>query len=186
MVMPHTTHRFTVDEYHRMGRAGVFHEDDRVELVEGQVVQLSPIGDRHASCVRRLIRVFATSLLELAVIDVQNPVVLDEHNAPQPDLALLKLTPDGYPVHPRPSDVLLIIEVADTSVAYDRDTKMPLYARAGIPEAWLVDLATERIRVHREPRGGEYASVRSLSRGATIALLQFPDVTVSADDVLGR
>jgi len=176
---------FTVDTYQRLGELGILGEDDRVELIGGQVVEMSPIGDRHASCVRRLIRLFARHLLDLAVIDVQNPVVLGERDAPQPDVTLLKPRTDAYPHHPRAEDILLVIEVADTTLAYDRDIKLPLYARVGIPEAWLVDLESDRIQVCREPAGGQYTSVRAVSRGNTITPLRFPNMTVSADDVLG-
>ena len=184
MAMPLAAHRFTVDEYHRMGQAGVFLEDHRVELIDGQVVEMTPIGDRHAACVRRLTRLFARHLLEVAIFDVQNPVVLGTHDAPQPDVTLLKLRPDGYPTHPRAADLLLVVEVADTTLAYDRDVKLPLYAGAGIPEVWLVDLPGERIQVYHDPAGGRYASGRSVSRGATISPLHFPGVSVAADDIL--
>ena len=176
---------FTVDAYQRLAELGVLREDDRVELIDGQVVEMSPIGGPHASCVRRLNHLFGRHRLEGAMIDVQNPVVLDDHSAPQPDLALLKLRPDGYPEHPRATDTLLIIEVADTSLAYDRDVKMALYARAGIPEAWLVDLPADRIDVYRDPVGGQYATVRSVSRGAVLTALHFPDVTLGVDEILG-
>lgn len=176
---------FTVDTYQRLGELGVFHEDDRVELIDGQVVEMTPIGDRHAGCVRRLNRLFARHLLDLVVIDVQNPVVLGKRDAPQPDVTLLKPRPDAYPHHPRAEDILLIIEVADTTVAYDRDVKLPLYARVGIPEAWLVDLDADRFQVCREPAGSRYASVRVVPRGSTITPLCFPNMTVTADDVLG-
>ncbi len=176
---------FTVDAYQRLAELGVLREDNRVELIDGQVVEMTPIGDRHASCVRRLNRLFSRHLLEVAIIDVQNPVVLGEHDAPQPDVALLKPRADAYPNHPRSRDTLLIIEVADTSVAYDRDTKIPLYARAGIPEAWLVDLPLERIEVYRNPVAGKYASTRSASRGDMLTPLQLPNVTVSVDEILG-
>jgi Uma2 family endonuclease len=176
---------FTVDAYQRLAELGVLHEDDRVELIAGQVVEMSPIGDRHASCVRRLNRLLSRALVDVAITDVQNPVVLGEHDAPQPDLALLEPRADAYPKHPRADDILLMIEVADTTVAYDRDIKMPLYARAGIPEAWLVDLSADRIDVHRDPVGGEYATVRSVSRGDVLTALHFPNVTFRADDILG-
>ncbi len=107
---------FTVDDYQRLAELGVLREDDRVELIAGQVVEMTPIGDRHASCVRRLSRLLARTLLDVAVIDVQNPVVLGEHDAPQPDLVLLKPRADAYPKHPRATDILLVIEVADTTL----------------------------------------------------------------------
>src|SRR5712664_474779 len=176
---------FSVEAYQRLAELGVLHEDDRVELIAGQVVEMTPIGDRHASCVRRLIGVFARRLVDVAVIDAQNTVVLSRHDAPQPDLALLRSRADAYPKHPRADDILLMIEVADTTVAYDRDVKMPLYARAGIPEAWLVDLPADRIDVPRDPVGGHYATVRSVSRGAVLTALHFANVTIRADEILG-
>jgi len=176
---------FTVASYQRLAELGVLREDDRVELIDGQVVEMSPIGDRHASCVRRLNRRLSRDLRDVALVDVQNPVVLDEYDAPQPDLAVLKPRADGYTKHPRAADTLLVIEVSDTSVAYDRDIKIPLYARAGIPEAWLVDLPADAIAVYREPAGGEYTSVWVVSRGDTLSPLHFPRGTVSADEILG-
>ncbi|MGH7699082.1 MAG: Uma2 family endonuclease [Gemmatimonadales bacterium] len=118
-------------------------------------------------------------------LDVQNPVVLGEHDAPQPDLALLRPRADAYPDHPRAPDTLLVIEVAETTITYDRDVKLPLYARAGIPEAWLVNLPAERIEVHREPRAGTYTRVRSLSRGDALTPVALPDVTLAVTDILG-
>jgi Uma2 family endonuclease len=176
---------FTVEAYQRLAELGVLNEDDRVELIDGQVVEMSPIREPHASCVRRLTDLFARNCLHIAMIDVQNPVVLGEHDAPQPDLTLLRRRSEGYPGHPRASDMLLVVEVADTSLSYDRGIKMPLYARMGIPEAWLVDLQADRIAVYREPTGGQYASVRLLSRGETLSPLPVPDVTLSTDDILG-
>src|SRR5438046_4198768 len=126
---------------------------------------MSPIGDRHASCVRRLNGLFARHLLDVAVIDVQNPVVLGERDAPQPDVTLLKPRADAYPHHPRAEDILLLIEVADTTLAYDRDIKLPLYARVGIPEAWLVALESDSIQACREPAGGRSASAPVRTRG---------------------
>jgi Uma2 family endonuclease len=185
MAMPLTARRFTVDEYHRMGEAGVFHEDDRVELIDGQVVQMTPIGDRHASCVRRLNRLFARHLVELAVIDVQNPIVLGQHDAPQPDVTVLKPRDDAYRHHPGAADILLVIEVADTTADYDRLVKIPLYARAGIPEAWLVNLARDHIEVCRNPSGAGYTDIRTARRGETITPVAFPSVSISVDDILG-
>jgi Uma2 family endonuclease len=176
---------FTLDSYQRLAESGVLHEDDRVELIDGQVVAMSPIGDRHAACVRRLIGLLSRALAGSAIIDVQNPVVLGERDAPQPDVTLLKPRAGAYPKHPRAADTLLIIEVADTTAAYDRDIKMPRYARAGVPEVWLVDLAIDRIAVYRTPIAGEYADVRSASRGDTLTPLQFPGVTTVVDEILG-
>jgi len=185
MVLPVLRGPFTVESYQRLAELGVFGVDERVELIEGQVVEMTPIGDRHASCVRRLHDWFARHAIELAIIDVQNTVVLGHRNAPQPDLALLKRRADAYPQHPRARDILLVIEVADTTLAYDRDVKGPLYARAGIPEFWLVNLPADRVDVHRQPRAERYADVRAVSRGETLSPLRLPNVTLGTDDILG-
>ncbi|GIW50689.1 MAG: hypothetical protein KatS3mg081_0044 [Gemmatimonadales bacterium] len=147
--------RFTVAEYHKMAEAGILGEDDRVELLEGELVAMAPIGSRHATCVRRLNYLLSRGVGERAIVDVQNPIRLSEYSEPQPDLALLKPRPDFYAAaHPGPEDVLLVVEVAETSADYDREVKIPLYARAGIPEVWLVDLAGAQIETFRQPAQG--------------------------------
>lgn len=176
---------FTVESYQRLAELGVLREDDRVELIHGQVVEMTPIGDRHAGCVRRLHDLFADQALEVAIIDVQNPVVLGASEAPQPDLAVLKRRADRYPQHPRGRDILLVIEVADTSLAYDRDVKIPLYARAGIPEAWLVDLVADAISIYRGPGPEGYSDIVTVARGETLRPLLLPGVAIAADVVLG-
>jgi Uma2 family endonuclease len=176
---------FTVDTYLQLGELGLLHEDDRVELIDGQVVEMSPIGNDHASCVRRLNGLFARALLDRAVIDVQNPIVLGERDSPKPDVTLLRPRGDGYPRHPRAADILLLVEVADTSLAYDREVKVPLYARAGVPEVWVIDLASDRIHLWREPAGDHYASARTVSRNDTITPVSFADVAFSVDEIVG-
>ena len=179
--------RFTVDEYHRMGQAGIFHEDDRVELIHGQVVQMTPIGPDHSSCVIRLTELFAPLAGRGASISIQNPLVLARYHEPQPDFTVLRHRADGYQAGlPEPSDVLLVIEVGDTSADWDRQTKIPLYAQAGIPEAWLVNLPADRIEVYRRPAGARYDEVTSAGRGARLTPLQFPGLTLSADQILGQ
>src|SRR5437879_10886367 len=135
MALPPLKGPFTVDTYQRLGELGILGEDDRVELIDGQVVEMRPIGDRHASCVRRLNGLFARQLLDVAVIDVQNPVVLGRRDAPQPDVTLLVPRADAYPHHPRAQDILLVIEVADRSEEHTSELQSPLYAPVGIPAA---------------------------------------------------
>ncbi|MDP3938154.1 MAG: Uma2 family endonuclease [Deltaproteobacteria bacterium] len=187
MAMPLAAHRFTVDEYHRMGEAGVFHEDDRVELIDGHVVAMTPIGPAHGGCVNRLTMLFAPPLAgREATLSVQNPLVLAEHQEPQPDVAVLRYRADGYQTgHPRALDTLLVVEVADTSLAYDRDVKLPRYARAAVPEVWLVDLAGDAIVVHREPSPDRYRDIVTLTRGDTLRPLLLPGVAIAAADILG-
>src|SRR5207248_6157415 len=176
---------FTVDAYQRLGELGILHQDDRVELVAGQVVEMTPIGDRHASCVRRLINLFAPNLRDVAVLDAQNPVVLGTHDAPQPDLALLHRRAGGYATHPRAADVLLVVEVADRSVSYDREIKISRYGAAGIPEAWLVDLVGDAVCVCRTPGPNGYGEIVTMTRGETLRPLLLPWLAIGVDDILG-
>jgi len=186
MVMPLSTRRFTVDEYHRMGWVGVFHEDDRVELLEGQIVEMSPIGPAHAGCVAALTGLLSRRGGERVVVWVQNPVDLGERSEPQPDIALLSPRADGYrTAHPRARDILLVIEVADTSREHDRDVKLPLYAEAGVPEVWLVNLTDSAVTVYRDPIGGRYATVDRARRGETVTSLRLPGVTLRVEEILG-
>ena len=186
MGMPFTARRFSVDEYYRMGRAGVFHEDDRVELLDGQIVEMSPIGPGHAGCVRALTSLLTRLVAGRALVSVQNPVRLGEHSEPQPDVALLVPRADAYrTAHPQPKDVLLVIEVADASLEHDRDVKVPLYAAAGVPEVWLVHLAEDTATLYRDPVGGRYATLRTAGRRDTLTALRLPDLTLRVEDVLG-
>ncbi|MBI2203048.1 MAG: Uma2 family endonuclease [Candidatus Rokubacteria bacterium] len=179
--------RFTLDEYHRMGEAGILHEDDRVELIEGEIVEMAPIGSRHAATVARVTAFFTRRLGDRATIWSQNPVVLPAQvSEPQPDIMLLAPRADFYAsALPEPHDVLLLIEVADSSLTYDRRTKLPLYARAGVSEAWLIDVDAGRVEIHRSPSGGRYRDVRSPARDESFAPLAFPDVAVTSSDLLG-
>jgi len=154
-------HRLTVADYHRLGEAGVLGENDRVELLEGQLVDMSPIGPRHALAVDRLNELLFPAGAGRGLVRVQNPITLDNRSEPQPDLTVVRRPWTGYPrAHPGPDDVLLLIEVADTSLELDLGAKRELYARAGIREFWIVDLTTETVLVHREPEGEGYRSVR--------------------------
>jgi len=176
---------FTVEDYHRMARAGIFREDDRVELLEGEILEVAPIGSRHAACVARLTALFAQVQVK-GIVWVQNPIHLSEHSEPQPDLTLLRPRPDFYAqTHPGPGDIFLVVEVAETSVEVDRDVKVPLYARAGIPEVWLVDLSGECIEVFQRASPQGYLEVRRVWHGDRLAPRAFPDLDLAAHDLLG-
>jgi Uma2 family endonuclease len=179
-------HWFTAAEYNRMGETGIFSEDDRVELIEGEIVEMSPIGKRHASCVGRLTNLFGRLLAERAIVWVQNPIVLNDYSEPQPDVALLNRRDDFYENSlPTPDDILLIVEVADTTLEYDRQIKVPLYAQAGIAEVWVVNLADEQIEIYSQPVNGAYQSQRQTGRGETINSPDTFNLTLSVDDLLG-
>jgi Uma2 family endonuclease len=166
---------FTVSEFEQMDQAGIFRKDDRLELIDGEIFEMAPIGSRHAACVRRLQRLFAQALGERVLVDVQNPIVLHDHSEPLPDVVLLQPRADLYASgHPRPSDVLLVVEVADTSLAYDQEIKIPAYARSEIPEVWVVDLQSASVHVYRLPSPAGYREMTSLQRDATLAPQCFP------------
>ncbi len=179
--------RFSVYEYHRMGETGILAEDERIELLAGDIVVREPIGTQHAGTVNRLTYLWTSRLGRRAVVQVQNPIELArEDSEPQPDLTLLHPRDDFYTTaHPTADDVLLAIEVADTSLRLDRRVKIPLYARAGIREMWLVDLTTERIEVYREPSAEGYRDVQILARGQSVTPIAFADLTVTVEDLLG-
>lgn len=180
-----TTRRFSVEEYHRMAEAGVFHPAERVELIEGEVVRMAAIGSRHADCVDRLTRLLVRGFGDAGTVRVQNPVRLDDHSEPEPDIAVVRLRPGGYADrHPEPADTLLIIEVADATLALDREVKVPLHARAGIPECWIVNLQEDRIEVYRTPSGHAFAHIEPHHRGQVIRPLAFPELRLAVDEIL--
>ena len=181
-----TPRRFTADEYHQMIEAGVFGQDERLELIDGGIVEMSPIGDRHAACVRRLNELLGQLCSGRAIVDVQNPIIVGADYAPQPDLALLRPRADYYAAHtPTAVDCLLVIEVADTSAEFDRQIKMPRYARGGVAELWLVDLERDVVLVYQDPMGDAYQHVEVFRRGETIALGVAEGRRVQVQSILG-
>ena len=178
--------RFSVREYHRMGETGILGEDDRLELLEGEIVEMAPIGSRHQATVDRLNELFSSQIAELATVRVRGPVRLGEDSEPQPDVTLLKRRADFYASeHPGPSDVLLLVEVSDTSTEYDREVKLPLYASHGIAEVWLVGLETQIIEVYSVPPATGYERVSQAVRGQRLSPESFPDLDLAVDDILG-
>ncbi|MEN8150089.1 MAG: Uma2 family endonuclease [Planctomycetota bacterium] len=172
-------------EYYLMGDIGILSEGDRTELIDGVVFVKEPIGPWHASTVDLLSEAFAP-IRSLAAQRIQNPVTLTEFSEPQPDFSLLRPPLRRYrETHPTPADILLAVEVADTSRVFDRDTKRPLYARAGIREYWIIDRHDDCVEVARDPESDGYRTVRSVGRGETLTLLAFPGFNVPADAILG-
>lgn len=177
-------HRFTVFDYHRMADAGILGEDSRVELIRGQIIDMAPIGAPHFGMVNRLTRLLPASVAGHGVLSVQNPVRLDDGSEPEPDVAILKPRADDYETAvPRPADVLLLIEVSDSTLRYDREVKIPLYAESGVSECWLVDLAGRAVEVYRRPVGGRYAEVRRVGPDGILDIEALPGATMAAGDL---
>ena len=177
-------YRFTIAEYEQMGTAGIFDEDDRVELLDGDIIPMSPIGSVHASVVNRLTRILARLAGDSAIVQVQGPLRLAEHWEPQPDLVVLRARPDFYRDNlPSGDDVLLVVEVADSTARQDR-WKLQAYASTGIPEAWLVDLQADVVVSHSEPAGESYQLIQPVRRGESLTPRAFPNASIQVADVL--
>jgi Uma2 family endonuclease len=178
--------RFTADEYQRMGQVGILSREDRVELIDGEIVAKMTIGPRHAACVDRATRAFVTTARDAAIVRVQGSVRLDFFTEPEPDLVLLRPRADYYAsAHPGPSDILLIIEVAESSIDYDREIKTGVYARKGVREYWVVDLNENVIWCYTDPDRGAYQRLRRCESGDSVAPGLLPEVMVSTADLLG-
>jgi Uma2 family endonuclease len=178
------TYRWTVEEYEELGRAGIFDENDRVELLNGEIIVMSPIGYRHATAVNRLIKFFIQRARDRYIATPGNPFILDERSEPQPDLCLADSAIDTQGHHPDSAQIFLVIEVSDSTVAYDRQDKGPAYARNGVREYWMLNLDENVLEVFREPSADGYREARVLGRDDTIAPLAFPDLVLRAADFL--
>jgi Uma2 family endonuclease len=176
--------RFTVDEYYRMGEVGILTEKDRVELIDGDIIQMSPIGSRHGHCIAALIERLMPAVVGRALLRPQLPLFISSHTEPQPDVLLVKPGAHYWEQQPRPEDVLLLVEVAETSYSYDRNVKLPLYARENIPEVWIIDLVRGAVEVYRGPSPRGYQSLTRLERGATLTPAAFPDVAIAVMEIL--
>jgi Uma2 family endonuclease len=177
--------RFTADEYHRMGEAGILSEDDRVELIDGEVVAMTPIGPRHAGCVIKAIEAFFAAAGSNALVAPQNPVALGVYDEPQPDVVLLRRRADYYTTaHPGPDDTLLIVEIADSSIDYDRNLKAGVYAAAGIPEYWVVDLNADVVWRYTSPERHAFRHVESYRRGHSLTPQLLPSCVIAVDLLL--
>lgn len=177
--------RFTVAEYYRMAEVGILHHTERMELIDGEIVNMAPIGSRHAGCVHKISHLFRNYEGNLVIVGIQSPVQLGEHSEPEPDVALLRARSDFYTdAHPGPADVLLLVEVSDTTLNYDRNVKVPLYARSGIPEIWLVNLEEDCIEVYSNPAAAGYRQSTIVHRGEQIAPTALPGLELNGDDIL--
>jgi Uma2 family endonuclease len=177
---------FTVDEFYRMGEVGILPEDQRFELIRGEIIEMPPPGPPHSGRVNRLVRLFTSKLGDAVIVSVQNPFLIDRYSLPMPDLALLKPQSDFYQTeHPHPGDVMLLVEISHTTSVYDANVKAPLYAECSAPESWQLDLKKDVLIVRTNPKDGEYHTVRILRRGETITPQTLPDFTFSVDEILG-
>ena len=178
-------HLFTAADYHRMTAAGVLNKDSRVELIQGQIIDMASIGAPHFRMVNRLTRLLVPLVGARGIVSVQNPVRLDEGSEPQPDVTILHPRMDQDDAGtPGPADVLLLIEVADSSLGFDRATKLPLYAEAGIRDYWIVNLQDRAVEVHRNPEGGRYAQVRRIGLGEPLDILLLPGLTLPTVELI--
>jgi Uma2 family endonuclease len=182
-----TKHRFTVQDYYRMAETGVLRPDARVELLDGEIIDRSPIGPFHGGVTNYLNEIFTAASKRRWVTAVQNPVRLDNHSESQPDLVLLKPSPDFYRrQHPQPADVHLLIEVSDSSLATDHEAKLPAYGRSGITEVWIVNLIDQTVEVYCEPHFNGYGSKTVLRAGDKAEPKSFPDAAVDVAELLKR
>jgi Uma2 family endonuclease len=177
---------FTTDEYYRMAEVGILTPEDRVELIEGEIVRMSPIGTRHAACVTRAGEIFTLKFHGRAIVTVQNPAHLNQYNEPQPDILVLKPRSDYYASkHPSPEDTLLLLEVSDTTLKFDISVKTPIYAATGISEVWVADLRNNLIRVFRDPLAGQFQTILTFNAEDHLSILAFPDVEFKVSDLIG-
>lgn len=178
--------RFTVEEYDKMGRSGIFPDTEKNELIEGEIIARSPIGKRHAACVSRLSELFFNKLANVASVRVQNPIILDDFSEPQPDIVLVKRRVDFYEErHPQPSDIFLLVEVADTSFEFDQQVKIPLYCQNGIREVWLINLAENYLLLYQSPTPKGYQITDVLTPEKTVTLDIFPEFKIKVQEILG-
>lgn len=187
MSVPLKRYQFNVAEFYRMADAGILTPDDSVELIEGEIIEMSPTGSRHAACVDRIVNKLLSRFAGRdAIVRVQSPVRLSDFSEPQPDAALLRARADFYSqAHPAPDDVLLLVEVSDSTAAYDKRVKVPLYARSGIVEVWIVDLTREKIEVYARPVGGSYQQFAEVGRGESVTSATVPGLALAVEEIIG-
>ena len=177
---------FTADEYVRMAETGILGSEERVELLNGEIWQMAPIGSKHFACVNSFNAWFVPALIGRAIVSVQNPIRLSSGSMPQPDLVLMRPRPDRYANGlPGPEEIFLVVEVSDTTLRYDRDRKLPLYAAAGIPEVWIANLEAGSVLIGRDPSRAGYRRVETVTREGVLSPAAFPDLAMPIGDILG-
>lgn len=177
--------RFSVDEYYKMIELGMLKDYEKAEIIDGELIQKMTIGDKHAAVVNKLTRLFVKNVSDDILVSVQNPLRLSDFNEPEPDLVLADLTKYDGNRHPRPEEVILLVEVSDSTLKYDRDFKIPLYAEAGIPEVWIVNLPNNIIEIHQKPSNGLYQLVKIFKSDEIASSEKLPDLLIPVKDILG-
>ncbi len=178
-------YRFTVDDYYQMGKTGILREDDRVELINGEIIQMSPIGGSHAYCVNMLVKLFSSLYQQNYMLCVQNPIHLNEYNEPQPDFVIVDPSDLAHTKrHPQPEDILLLIEVSDSTVKYDKQVKIPLYAEFGIKEAWCLDLNNSTLETFRQPTPTGYQAIQTYQSNQPVSPLAFPGMQMTTEQIM--
>ena len=176
---------FTTDDFSKMYEAGILNNDERVELVDGEIIKLNP-GKRHVGCSIRATALFTKVSADRACVSIQNPVVIDLHNEPKPDIVVLKFRDDFYAgIEPSPEHALLVVEISDTTLRMDRERKLPKYAKNGVPEYWIEDLNANLLHVYRDPVRNRYKTYFILRPGDSISPVAFPDVSFKVEDLMG-
>ncbi|HAC66251.1 MAG TPA: Uma2 family endonuclease [Cyanothece sp. UBA12306] len=186
--MPITTRKFTINQYHQMVNVGILTPQDRVELIQGEIIEMSPIGLKHAACVNLLANLFPQKLGTQIIVSVQNPIQLNDYSEPQSDVVLLKPLPDFYGLEiAKSKDIYLLIEVADTTITtikYDKEVKLPLYAVSSIPEVWIIDLNSQCVEVYLQPHQNMYQNYSKFNPGQKLSCLNFPNLNIDVNDLL--
>jgi len=185
MTLEMTRYIFTVADYNRLIEVGILEEDDRVELIDGEIVEMTPIGHRHAACVKRLNWLLGRALGADATIGVQDPIQLGDRSEPQPDVSVLRPSPNFYAsAHPTAEDIFLLVEVSESSARIDRQIKVPLYARHAVAEVWIVDVDDNTVTTYRDPTPTGYTTVWVARRGEKLAIQAFPERELAIADLL--
>lgn len=178
--------KFTVGQYHQMIESGILTDQDHVELIQGEIIEMSPVGRHHAACVDRLTELLVLTLCRQALIRVQSPILLSDNSEPQPDISILQRREDFYHAgHPTPDNIFTLIEVSDSTIAFDRDVKVPIYAQEQIPEVWLVNLNDTQVECYRQLIANTYQQFQIFNLGETLNIQAFPDVPIEVNQIFG-
>ncbi len=185
VISPVRKHLTDIHEWRKLGEANIFPPDSRIELIEGEIIEMAPVGSHHSSHLKRINKLFSSLVMDMAIVAVQDPLQLSDLSEPEPDFMLLRPVPDFYyEKHPIAQDVFLLIEVADSSLNFDQNQKLRLYAMHNVPEFWLLNLIDNCLEVYRKPKGEVFAEKTTLYSGDKISLSQLPDICIQVSEIL--